>query len=109
MNVFMLFYIFIFSFQAFANQRVPGFTEGGRGKPRDDLWGLRRKGEGGESGEGGKGLAGMRVGSCFARFRMTRARWNGQRWNGQLKTMGDLSKIKPIWRCHDHIRQAAAR
>jgi hypothetical protein len=43
---------------------------------------------GGRAGKGqGKGLVGM-GGSCFAGFRMARARWNGQ-----LKTKGDPSKI----------------
>src|SRR3990172_6563649 len=102
--MFLCFFIFLSFHIKLSQTRVYPASGKGGGGSSGTIFGVLVEKVGGESGEGGKGVAGMRVGSCFARFRMTRARWNGQ-----LKTMGDLSKIKPIWRCHDHIRQAAAR
>ena len=76
--MFLCFFIFLsFHFKLSQTRVYPASRKGVGGNP-GTIFGVFVEKVGGDSGEGGKGLAGMRVGSCFARFRMTCARWNGQ-------------------------------
>jgi hypothetical protein len=102
MYSFMFLMILSFYFLLSQTSVYPASRMGVGGNPGTILGvfiGKVRERAGKRDGAAGKGIA-----NYFAGFRMTRLRWNGQ-----LKTMGDPSKIKPIWRCHGHIRQAAAR
>jgi hypothetical protein len=85
MNIFMFyyfFYLFISSFRKPASTRLRGR---GSGETPGTIIGVLIEKVGGESGEGGKGLAGMRVGSCFAGFRMScKVEWTVENHGGSL-------------------------